>query len=175
MVIPTYIVEGSTLINRIHELKQWVYDGSIQIHVPLCGTYGVLQPLFTLLTSHIALDQVEAAYKVSLIPKEVPKEVVAKKTSGRAARKEQPLFDINPRTAQEYLSRAQSEKGEEGVKIQLVEEQFTQWKEEEKEAAKPETPPSAPTSFAEALLRKLNIKDETGSSGSKGESSLQIY
>ena len=120
------------------------------------------------------MDRVEAAYKASLVPKEVQKEAAAKKPSGRAARKEQPLFDINPRTAREYLSRAQSEKGEEGVKLQSSEEYFTQWKEEEKEAVKPESPPPAPSSFADALLRKLNIRDDSNSAGSKGDETRKI-
>ena len=126
------------------------------------------KPLCTSLIDGIALDQIDASYKASLVPKEVQKEANIKKPSGRAARREQPLFDINPRTVREYLLRAQSEKGEEGVKLQSTEQEFAQWKEEEKEVAKPESPPPAPTSFAEAVSRKLNMKDEPSSLGLKG-------
>ena len=90
------------------------------------------------------------------------------KPFGRAARKEQPLFDINPRTVWEFLLRAKSEKGEQGVKFQQENEEFTQWKEEEeKEAEEKAETPTAPTSFADALLRKLTIKeDKTQTKGS---------
>lgn len=115
-----------------------------------------------------ALEQVESIYKNSLLPKETQKGT-AKKSFGRAARREeQPLFDINPRTAWEFLSRAQSEKGEVGVFLQKEEEQFTQWKEEEKEVVKPHSPSAEPTSFAEALLRKLNFDSAPNEIAAKG-------
>ena len=100
----------------------------------------------------------------------MPKDAATTRPSGRAARKEQALFDINPRAAWEFLSRAKSEKGEEGVKFQQEDEEFTQWKEEEEKAAvKIEVVPTAPTSFADALLRKLNMKSDSNSNGLKGE------
>ena len=126
----------------------------------------------TSLTPRQALEQVAKQCNVAAPPqdKKPPQDgkkgALIKRSSGRAARKEQPLFDINPRTAQEYLARAQSEKGEMGVRLQLPGEEFTQWKEEE-EVAKVESPVTAPTSFADALLRKLNIKDD-GGQASKG-------
>ena len=116
-----------------------------------------------------ALEKVEQIYKASLIPpKEVQKEPTTKKPLPKAARKEQrPLFDINPRTAQEFLVRAQSTTDKLGVIFQSSEEKFTQWKEEEKQAAQAEQSPiGPPTSFAQALLRKLNIND--GSNDPKG-------
>lgn len=47
------------------------------------------------------------------------------------------------------------------MKFQQENEEFTQWKEEEEKRVeeKVETP-TAPTSFADALLRKLTIKEE---------------
>ena len=98
------------------------------------------------------------------------KDAATPRSSGRTARKEQPLFDINPRATWEFLQRVKSEKGEDGVKFQQENEEFTQWREEDEKAAeKVETPPAAPTSFAEALLRKLNMKDDSESNGLKGE------
>lgn len=113
---------------------------------------------------------VEQLYQSSIVPKEAPKEPPQKRSSYKAvARKEQPLFDINPRIAREFLLRAQSE-ADDSVTFQLPNEQFTQWKEEEESALKVEQPPEErPTSFAQALLRKLNISDGgDGTNGSKG-------
>jgi hypothetical protein len=103
------------------------------------------------------LEAAEKAYKASIAPKDVQKDNIPR-ASGRAARKEYPLFDINPRTVWEFLERAKSEKGEEGVKLQQEKEDFTQWNEEEEKPVA-EAPP-APTSFADALLRKLTIKED---------------
>ena len=56
------------------------------------------------------------------------------------------------------------------MKFQQEDEEFTQWKEEEEKAAvKIEVVPTAPTSFADALLRKLNMKNDSESNGTKGE------
>ena len=100
----------------------------------------------------------------------MPKDAATPRSSGRPARKEQLLFDINPRAAWEFLSRAKSEKGVAGVLFQQEDEEFTQWREEDEKAAeKVETPQAAPTSFAEALLRKLNMKGDSESNGPKGK------
>ena len=124
------------------------------------------------LCSTIALEMVEQIYQSSIVPKEVQKEPPLKRSSYKAvARKEQPLFDINPRITREFLLRAQSEP-DGHVTFQLPDEQFTQWKEEEELALKVDQPPEErPTSFAQALLRKLNISDGgDGTIGSKGVS-----
>lgn len=92
-----------------------------------------------------------------------------KRSSYKATRKEQPLFDINPRVALEFLLRAQSEKDGSKVTFQLPDEKFTQWKKEEEQALKVEqTPEERPTSFAQALLRKLNISEDNDTNGAKG-------
>lgn len=88
-------------------------------------------------------------------------------------RKEIPLFDINPRTTMEFLERARAGTDSHGVTFQQTQEQFTQWKEEEQEAIKAEQAPEGPpTSFAQALLRKLNFHDGSDANGTKG---LLIY
>lgn len=61
------------------------------------------------------------------------------------------------------------------MKLQQENEEFTQWKEEDEKAAeKVEIIPTAPTSFADALLRKLNMKDDSESKGSKGEPRVEV-
>ena len=120
-----------------------------------------------------ASEKVEQIYQISLAPKE--KEGPSKRASYKStARKEQPLFDVNPRIAREFLTRSRLETGNARITFQLPNEEFTQWKEEEKVATKTEqTPEVRPTSFAEALLRKLNIAGEE-EGGPKGLHSLLL-
>ena len=111
----------------------------------------------------------EKALRASVVLKENGKEPVLKKVGGKANRKEQPLFDINPRTALEYLMRSKGVEYGSDVTFQLEAEQFTQWKEEEERATRVEQGPiGPPTSFSEALLRKLNIQDNNATSQVKG-------
>lgn len=110
------------------------------------------------------MNQVEAAFKASIAPTDAPNDAPKQKKtrqSGKPARKEHPLFDINPRIAWEFIERAQSEKGISGVMFQQENEVFTQWKREEEErVAKAETPLPPPSSFADALQRKSAINEE---------------
>ena len=111
----------------------------------------------TNLSSNIALDQLEAAYKASLVQDDAPAmRPKVTRPSGKASRKEYPLFDINPQTAWEFIERALSEKGISGVTFQQENELFSPWKKE----AEAENALSTPSSFADALLRKLAIHDE---------------
>ena len=123
-----------------------------------------------ILTTVTAVEQVEKEAIASLVPKPAPKEPSSKRASSRSFRRtEQPLFDINPRTAREFLHRAKEEPLDR-VTFQSQEEEFSQWKEEEeKEAAKVESPVAPPTSFAEALLRKMNLKGGSDNASAKGE------
>ena len=80
-----------------------------------------------------------------------------------------PLFDINPQTTKEFLERVRAEANNYDISFQLPQEQFTQWKEEEQQAIKAEQPVEGPpTSFAQALLRKLNFNDAADANGTKG-------
>ena len=101
--------------------------------------------------------------------KESQKEPLPKKPISKAARKDVPLFDINPQTTKEFLERAKAGADNYDVSFQLPQEQFTQWKEEEQQAIKTEQPVEGPpTSFAQALLRKLNFNDTADANGTKG-------
>ena len=52
--------------------------------------------------------------------------------------------------------------------FQKEEEKFTQWEKSQEEVAKTESPPPPPTSFASAVLRKLDIQEAAESNGAKG-------
>lgn len=124
--------------------------------------------LRTVLIVTIAFEKVEQIYQASLVPKEIQIEPTTKKLSSKINRKEISLFDINPLSAREFLLRAQAEDIK-SVSFQLPQEQFTQWKEEQKQAIKAEQAPEGPpTSFAQALLRKLNFNNGADSNGAKG-------
>ena len=122
--------------------------------------------------SFTAFENVEKAYQSSLLQKESQKEPLPKKSTNKASgrKEQQPLFDLNPRIAREFLLRSQSKTDQtvnDVVTFQLPGQQFTQWKNEEEKAIKAEQPPEQPpSSFAQALLRKLNIVEED--SGPKG-------
>jgi hypothetical protein len=167
MEIVTFVVDCTTLVNNIHNLKKWVYEGDIRLFVPICSMLSPI-PLDFLSNEATAWEAAEQQYKASLIPASKLKESTTKRVPGKAARKDYPLFDINPRTAWEFLSRANTDNGVPGVSFQVQEQEFTQWKEDEQKLQKAESPPAAPTSFAEALLRKLNINDDEDANGSKG-------
>ena len=140
---------------------------------PLAVSIGVY-PCLKLASNCVSLafENVEKTCQSLLLQKESQKEPPSKKpvskVSGR--KEQQPLFDLNPRVAREFLSRYQSMTDQNADKIvtfQLPGQQFTQWKNEEEKAIKAEQPPEQPpTSFAQALLRKLNIVEEE--SGPKG-------
>ena len=123
----------------------------------------------------VASEKVEQLYQAGLKAQEALKDPQQKRSSYKtAARKDHPLFDLNPQIAREFLLRSQSETNNSSVSFQQPQEQFTQWKEEEEQALKVEqTPEERPTSFAQALLRKLNITEEgEGSNGPKGLNSI---
>ena len=110
------------------------------------------------------------------MPKDSVKLTTAKKF-GKNTRVERPLFDINPRTATELFTRAQAERysnlvefrfPDHGITFQNAGEEFTQWQQEAEAAAAPPSPEAPPTSFAEALLRKLNFSEGADSNGIKG-------
>ncbi|MCJ1306461.1 hypothetical protein MMC25_000103 [Agyrium rufum] len=150
------VVDAKVLVDKIQAFKDLVYAGDIRLVIPICTS-----------------EKVEQIYQSSLQLKEAQKELPSKRSSYKAlARKEQqPLFDINPRITREFLQRAQAQTDNtvsDAVTFQLPYEQFTQWREEEEKALKAlkarQAPEQPPSSFAEALLRKLNIVEDDGGS-----------
>lgn len=33
------VIDAKSLVENVHAIKRWVYDGSLQIHVPICGRF----------------------------------------------------------------------------------------------------------------------------------------
>lgn len=179
----TLVVDAPTLIARIHGLKQGIYDGAIRLVVPACCECLLHHTKHARSKPCAALEEVEIQYKASLIPKDAPKESAAKRATGRASRREEkPLFDLNPRTAWEFLSRATGPAHDDDSRLEFQKEneEFSHWKRRDgvnepkllNDVLPPPPPqppsPPPPSSFAEALLRKLNITDGLNPSVAKG-------
>ena len=144
----------------------------------------IVHPYATLASDHVVLafENVEKICQPPLLQKESQKEPPSKKSLSKVSgrKEQQPLFDLNPRIAREFLSRYQSRTNQtvdDIVTFQLPSQQFTQWKNEEEKAIKAEQPPEQPpSSFAQALLRKLNIvEEESGPKGSCKDASKYSY
>ena len=88
----------------------------------------------------------------------------SQKSNGKSARREQPIYDNNPRVTLEFLNRLQAESGN-GLVFQNQGEEYSPWQ-------KDQTPPlrqvqeERPTTFAEAVRHKLNVTN--GTSGAQG-------
>lgn len=96
------------------------------------------------------------------------------KSSGKSARREQPIYDNNPRVTWEFLNRLRAENGG-GLLFQSQGEEYSPWQRDQ-------TPPprqvqeERPATFAEAVRHKLNATNGTsGAPGAtKGTESLSL-
>lgn len=43
----TCVVDATTLVDNIHELKRWVHEGTIRLAIPVCSTFGDVRILVT--------------------------------------------------------------------------------------------------------------------------------
>ena len=155
----TCVIDANTLIDHIHEVKALVYDGHIQLCVPLNGMPTcVAKPLH----AHICtvIDRVDQVCRTSIEPKSEPEKAPRPKSGGKPARV-YPTFDINPRLAKEFLERSKQEGSKMAVEFQKEEEQFTVWKnlEIKEEHERQKNADGKPPTFAAALLAKLNIAE----------------
>ena len=155
----TCVIDANTLIDHIHEVKALVYDGHIQLCVPLSSmsTY-ITKPL----NAHISLviDRVDQICRTSVEPKSEPEKAPRPKSGGKPARV-YPTFDISPRVAKEFLERSKQDGSKLAVEFQKEEEQFTVWKnlEIKEENERQKNADGKPATFAAALLAKLNIAE----------------
>lgn len=143
METTTCVIDANTLIDHIHEVKALVYDGHIQLCVPLS-----------------TIDYVDEIWKKSLEPKPEPEKAARPKSGGKPARVF-PTFDISPRIAKEFLERSKQDGKKLAVEFQKEEEQFTVWKNLEirEEQERQKNADGKPATFAAALLAKLNTAE----------------
>lgn len=170
----TCVIDANTLIDNIHQIKALIYDGHIQLCVPLSSTFERLLEA-SVADSWIAVDHVDHIYRKSIEKSSEPEKAARPKFGGKPSRV-YPTFDISPRVTKEFLERSKEnleklskeDSENSAVVFQKEEEQYTPWKnlelqeeqERQKNAEKPAT-------FAAALLAKLNIAEAPASS-SKG-------
>lgn len=145
------VVDATTLVDHIQEIKNLVYQDKIRLIVPQC-TSTPLESKYEKLTE-------EANKKPSR-----QLEPQRPKSSGRPAKVEPPAVDINPLVAGEFLARFRSKEGQNVVEFQKDSEQYSPWRilelEEESRAASE----NRPTSFAQAV-RKQSMEQFSNAAG----------
>ena len=171
METPYCVIDASTLVENIHEIKKWVYNGQIRLVVPLSGMYSTSLPSLPCLTVPKASERVEQLYQKSIEQKAKPQEPARPKSSGKTARKEHPTFDINPRLTKAFLAWLQRDKENWDpeipfvVEFQQANEVYTPWKLAEEQGEKRDgSPDKGPTTFAQAVA-KANLATQAQGSG----------
>ncbi len=177
MQIPYCVIDATTLVENIHEIKKWIYNGQIRLVVPLSSEYWT-RPHHRPSASDYsqALERVEQLYQKSVEPKSKAQEPARPKSSGKTARKEHPIFDINPRLTRAFLAWLQRDKDYWDPEIPLAtefqraNEVYTPWTlAEEQQEKRDESPEKGPATFAQAVAKSNLAKRAPGAvEASKG-------
>ena len=182
----TCIIDAKSLVDNIQEIKKWIYRGQLHLIVTTDSTSTVCYENFQCTDAVAASEAVQKLFEKSVEPKQTAQDAARPKSSGKAAKKEYPTFDINPKVAHEYLSRIK--KGKEGepvvkerplyvaeevqnaLEFQKPTEEYSPWKNIPLEEEKPETPDDRPVSWADAARKKANAINGSAdrAEGSKG-------
>lgn len=174
METPICVADARTLVDNIHDIKRWIYNGQLRLVVPSCSMYSLFIEEISLPKGRLASEVVAELYQKSQETKPAPKEISRPKSFGKPAKIDYPPFDINPFLARLFLSGLKHWKGEdaaseqriffqekenhEAVSFPQANEQYTPWKDiENEEEEKPQVVEDRPTTWAEALRRKQNI------------------
>ncbi len=187
METPICVADAKTLVDNIHDIKRWIYNGQLRLVVPSCSKYNRLSGDASLAEEYLVAEQVEQIYQKPKETKPAPKEATRPKPFGKPAKIEYPPFDINPLLAKNFLMRLNTWKEEDviseqrlffqekenhgAVSFQQTSEQYTPWKDLEIEEEKPQVVEDRPTTWAEALRRKQNLANGIveNSQGRKGD------
>ena len=172
METPYCVIDAITLVDHIHEIKKWVYNGQIRLVVPLSSMFSTSSS--SLRTTHCskASERIEQLCQRSIEQKPKPQEPARPKSSGKTARKEHPPFDINPRLTKAFLAWLQRDKQENwdpeipfAVEFQQANEVYTPWKLAEEQGGKRDgSPDKGPTTFAQAVA-KANLARQVQGNG----------
>ncbi|KAL8757657.1 MAG: hypothetical protein Q9184_004153 [Pyrenodesmia sp. 2 TL-2023] len=155
---PICVVDATTLVEHIHEIKSFVYQGRICLVVP--------QRISTPLEQKFASLSEEATKK----QKPSKPDPQRPRSSGRLAKVEKSskaepsAVDINPLVAGEFLSRFRSDETQKQVEFQSESEQYSQWRLLELEEESKKANENKPTSFAQAA-RKASMETFSSSAG----------
>ena len=161
MQTPYCVIDATTLVENVHEIKKWIYNGQVRIIVPWSSMYSVyLCVVFSTSNCVQALERVEQLYQKTIEQKPKPQEPARPRSSGKTARKEHPTYDINPRLARAFLARLQHGKDHGDlelpfhVEFQQANEVYTPWTLAEAQGEKRDgSPEKGPTTFAQAVAK----------------------
>ncbi|CAO1596242.1 hypothetical protein XANCAGTX0491_000095 [Xanthoria calcicola] len=144
------VVDATTLVENIHQIKTLVHQGQIRLVVPQCTA--------------TALERMYANLKEEA-NKKPPRQVEPQRprASGKPAKSEHPVFDLNPLVAGEFLARLQSD-DKSTVEFQKDSEQYSPWKIMELEEENRAATENRPATFAQAV-QKQNIERLLNSDG----------
>ncbi len=178
METPICVADARTLVENIHDIKRWIYNGQLRLVVPSCSRCNHLRRDVGPTEKYPVAEQVEQIYQKSKETKSVSKDTTRPKAFGKPAKIEYPPFDINPLLAKNFLARLKTWKEEDAaseqriffqekenhgaVSLQQTSEQYTPWKDLEIEEEKPQVVEVRPTTWAEALRRKQNLANGIG-------------
>ena len=162
---PTCVVDASTLVEHIQEIKRWTQQGRLCLVVPLSSKPIQSQTMFCFAKLTLAVDNVrKICDKEVKLREQQLYALQPQKSNGKPDRREQPLYDNNPRVTLEFLCRLRPENGD-GLVFQRQGEEYSPWQ-------RHQTPPprqvqeERPATFAEAVRHKLNATN--GTSGAPG-------
>ncbi|KAI4146263.1 MAG: hypothetical protein L6R39_003518 [Caloplaca ligustica] len=154
---PICVVDATTLVEHIHEIKRYVYQGRVCLLVPQ-RTSTTLEQKYAKLTEEA--NKKPAKQTESQRPRSIGKPGRFEKP----AKTEPPAMDINPLVAGEFLSRCRCDEGGKGVEFQKDSEQYSPWRLLELEEESKNTNENKPTSFAQAA-RKASMEKFATNSG----------
>ncbi|KAL8998262.1 MAG: hypothetical protein Q9169_002666 [Polycauliona sp. 2 TL-2023] len=144
------IVDATTLVENIQEIKRFLHQGQIRLVVPQCTATAVERKYATL--------KEEAAKKP---PRQV--EPQRPRATGKQPKVEPPAFDINPLVTGEFLARLRSQE-QSTVEFQKDSEEYSPWKIMETEEVNRTAAENRPATFAQAV-QKQNIERLLNSDG----------
>ncbi|KAL9599155.1 MAG: hypothetical protein Q9219_004022 [cf. Caloplaca sp. 3 TL-2023] len=145
------VVDATTFVDHIQDIKRLIYQGHIRLVVPQC-TSAPLESKYEKLTEETnkkPLRQVETQRP---------------KSSGKPSKIEPPAMNINPLVAGEFLARLRSQDGQSVAEFQQDNEQYSPWKAMELEEESRKTTDNRPTSFAQAV-RKQSMEQFSNTTG----------
>ncbi|KAI4289256.1 MAG: hypothetical protein L6R35_001476 [Caloplaca aegaea] len=173
---PICVVDATTLVDHIQDIKRFVYGGRMCLVVPLRSTclFCLRSTDCTKLTLTKASTPLEQIYaklteEANKKPSRQP-EPQRPRSSGRPAKVEkstkvgQPAVDINPLVAGEFLARLRSNETQKGVEFQKEGEQYSPWRLLEMEEESRNANEDKPTSFAQAA-RKASVEKFSSAAG----------
>ncbi len=160
------VTDAATLVENIYEIKSWVYNGQVQLVVPLSSmshpASSAVWIFLTIVPAYEHLEKLSQDYKEQILKRPDPQR---QRSSSKPARKEFPAFDINIRVAEEFLARLKLEETKHHVTFQQPSEEYSPWKGVEAHVEKKDSKEHGPTTWAQAALTSLHNKTNSFNMG----------